>query len=437
MRGLVGAFLLALLATRASADYALRGTLVTPDRVIENGVLLVRDAKIIAVGTDVAIPGHTPVIDTGGYIYPGLIDLHNHVTWNAHERWKPPHLTQNRYEWQAMPEYKAALDTPHRKIPDANLCDLERFGEVKALVGGVTSITGSLTRDCSRGLVRNLDFASGFGKELQYRVFPFELTPDAENSVRDALKAGTPVVMHVAEGADASSRRELSMARAHQYLTPNTIIVHGVALNEEDFRELGKAGAAFVWSPRSNIELYGQTADVATAKKYVMMAIAPDWSPSGSSGMIGELRYAAAWNAKQATPIFTSRELVQMATSSPARMAHIADKVGRLEPGLFADYIVVRSNATDAYQALIDARPEDVALVAVNGHPLYGDQKLVSAINPAAKIELVKDVCGSQKALDMSDSDGGKAISLGDTINALTSAFATVNVSLGPLTECP
>ncbi|HEV8658465.1 MAG TPA: amidohydrolase family protein [Thermoanaerobaculia bacterium] len=437
MRSLVAALLLSLLAARASADYALRGTLVTPDQVIENGVLLIHDTKIVAAGTNIAIPPQAIVIDTHGYVYPGLIDLHNHVTWNAHARWHPPQLTRNRYEWQAMPEYKAALDTPHRHIPEANLCDLERFGEVKALVGGVTSITGSLAKDCSRGLVRNLDFASGLGKELQYRVFPFELAPDVENGVRDALRAGTAVIMHLAEGADPSSRRELAMARAHQYLTPNTIIVHGVALTEDDFRELGNTGVGFVWSPRSNIELYGQTADVAAAKKYVTMAIAPDWSPSGSSGMIGELRYAAEWNAKQTTPVFTSRELVQMATSNAARLAHIADKVGRLEPGMYADYVVIRREATDAYEALIYAKPADVVVVAVNGRPLYGDEKLVSAINPSANIEVVKDVCGRPKALDMTDSDNGKGTSFSDTINTLTSEFAKVNVPLAAVTECP
>jgi hypothetical protein len=37
----------------------------------------------------------------------------------------------------------------------------------------------------------------------------------------------------------------------------------------------------------------------------------------------------------------------------------------------------------------------------------------------------------------MTDSDNGKGTSFSDTINALTSAFAKVNVPLATVTECP
>lgn len=121
------------------------------------------------------------------------------------------------------------------------------------------------------------------------------------------------------------------------------MIIHGVPLLDKDFAELAANGVGHVWSPRSNIELYGRTADVAAAKKNkVLMAIAPDWSPSGSSGMIAELRYAAIWNDQQFPKIFTARELVQMATSNAAKLARIDGKVGRLQSGLVADYVVVR-----------------------------------------------------------------------------------------------
>jgi 5-methylthioadenosine/S-adenosylhomocysteine deaminase len=47
------------------------------------------------------------------------------------------------------------------------------------------------------------------------------------------------------------------------------------------------AGVGLVWSPRSNNELYGGTLNIAAAQAVgLSFAIAPDWSPTGSAGML-------------------------------------------------------------------------------------------------------------------------------------------------------
>ena len=427
--------LLVLWTSSAFADYALLGTLVTPDQVIENGVLLVRsDGRIAAAAADVAIPEGVVVIETNGFIYPGLIDLHNHLTWNAHPRWKPPQMSRNRYDWQAMPEYTKELNGPHYAVAKDASCDLERFGEVKALAWGATSVVGGLPNECSRGMARNLDYAPGFEKSdaLLYKVFPLELPPEEETAVRDAMKSGLPVIVHLSEGIDPSALREVRMANSQKFLVPGFIAIHGVALKEKEFRDdLGKNGVGLVWSPRSNIELYGSTADVATARKYLTIAIAPDWSPSGSDGMIPELRYAAGL----ASNPFTAKELVQMATSNPARLARLADRIGRLEPGMVADYVIVKRGTRDAYESLIHAEVADIAAVAVAGRPLFGDAALMTAIAPAARLEPLT-VCGASKAVDMSNSDDGKGISFAATMTALEAAFTKAGAPLARLDTC-
>jgi cytosine/adenosine deaminase-related metal-dependent hydrolase len=445
MRRLLFVLLLFVCAVAARGDrYALRGTIVTPDEVIPNGVMVVTDGVITSAGKQTALAEDMPVIETAGFIYPGLIDLHNHLTWNAHPRWSPPR-TQDRYEWQAMDDYAVKLSGPQSKVRSLASCDLERFAEVKVLVWGGTSTTGSLFDPCSRGLVRNLDYHSALypadpSKEppLQYRVFPMELKPADETSVRDALAAGTPVMAHLAEGIDASAARELRQARAHGYLTRGFVVIHGVPLLDKDFADLAANGVGQVWSPRSNIELYGRTADVAAAKRHnVLMAIAPDWSPSGSDGMIAELRYAALWNDQQFPKVFTPRELLQMATSNAAKLAGIDGKVGRLAPGMVADYVVVRrGRRTDPYEALFYAAPADMLIVAVGGRPLYGEGTMMKTVNPSAKVEAIT-VCGAAKSVDMSDSDDGKGVSFAETMRNLRAAFGAFQLPMAGLAECP
>ncbi len=410
--------------------YALKGTLVTPDTVIENGVLLVRDGVIVAAGADVTLPEDVVAIDTGGFIYPGLIDLHNHLTWNVLRRWYAGTLTRNRYEWQAMDSYSVGLRRVQSLLFNYG-CDAERFAEVKALVWGGTSVTGSLPKDCSKGLARNLDYSNGLGTDVQYRVFPLELNANDEKSVRDALAAKNAVIVHLAEGIDASAAREVRMASAHGFFTEGFVMIHGVPLVESDWKALGEKNVGFVWSPRSNVELYGKTADAATAAKYVTTAIAPDWSPSGSNGMIEELRYAMLL-----TNAFTAKQLVQMATTNPAKLARLSGKIGCLAPSCAADYVVVRHGArTDPYETLIYASHDAMALVAVNGRPLYGDADLIKLVNPSARVETLT-VCGAAKGVDTSDSDNSAGVTWADTMKNLTTAFSSIQVPMAGLAEC-
>src|SRR5262249_50831689 len=143
-------------------------------------------------------------------------------------------------------------------------------------------------------------------------IFPLEIRSSCgEQAMRDvgrpledcALGAGETkpvppraVVAHVGEGLDASARREVAMFAAHRYLRPVANVIHGGALRPDHFTQMAAGGVGLIWSPRSNLELYGQTTDITAARNAgVLVAIAPDWSPSGSTGMLAELAYVDNW----------------------------------------------------------------------------------------------------------------------------------------------
>jgi 5-methylthioadenosine/S-adenosylhomocysteine deaminase len=437
----------------------LRGGVIAPTGFLADSSVTIAGSKIVQLGG--TVPTGANVVETDSFIFPGLIDLHNHITWNFLPRWKPNELFANRYEWQQRQAYKIALDAPHRGVLNepGMACDAERYGEVKVMVGGATSTVGSLGSPCIMGLARNLDNYSGFGppgvlnhEKLRYEVFPFELGLADAKQIRADLDSGTTLkafLIHVGEGkpTDAASAREFAMLVKHDdgFLRRGVSIIHGVALGKSEFDKMAKNEMGLIWSPRSNIELYGATTDVRSAKAAgVRIALAPDWSPSGSDGVIEELKYAATWNAAQPSPadptkfgLFTDKELVQMVTVTPALLAAVDQEIGSLEPGRYADLLLIRKSGSDPYQALIHASPADVRLVIINGVPLYGDADLMEKLSPRRAIEIIS-VCGRQKALYMDPQSGVPETlkSFKQISQELETALNLWGGSLSPLAIC-
>src|SRR5678815_4444616 len=90
----------------SSPQYALKGRIVTMDNkrtVIDKGVLYISESKIVAVqkSSDKAPPGFAGVeiVDTGGTIYPGLTELHNHLSYNILPLWDTLKKYTNRNQW--------------------------------------------------------------------------------------------------------------------------------------------------------------------------------------------------------------------------------------------------------------------------------------------------------------------------------------------------
>src|SRR5262245_56921424 len=91
---------------------ALTGQVVTMDdgfSTMRRGTVYVDRGGIVAVQAAAAPPPagfeSTAVIDTGGTIFPGLIELHNHLAYNALRLWHVPRLFTNRGQWGGTDEY--------------------------------------------------------------------------------------------------------------------------------------------------------------------------------------------------------------------------------------------------------------------------------------------------------------------------------------------
>jgi cytosine/adenosine deaminase-related metal-dependent hydrolase len=400
-------------ATRAMPPepFALRGCVITPDRKLEDGYVAVSGAQVASVGS--AKPDGVRILDTAGVILPGLIDLHGHPEYNVFAAWEPPRVFPNRYAWRGSDEYKVVVKEPWARLTETPslLRDLTRYAEGRALVGGVTAIQGASAKypDKEEALVRNVDLRI-FGQHKARSIVDLSRATDEDRSrLRAKIDAGevTAVYVHLAEGQPSNdrSRQEFDELVDASLLTAATVIIHGTALTREQLRNAKDAGAKLVWSPQSNLRLYGETTPAAEALELgVPMGLGADWLPSGSQSLLAEQKVARRTLVRQGSslrPDKLHKRLVTMVTSDAAEIAGLGDHLGRLAAGRVADILVLERHMEDPWENVVEADPSWVELVAIGGDLAYGRADWIQELaGPAEKEDLI--AWGRPMAMDTS-----------------------------------
>ncbi len=270
---------------------------------------------------------------------------------------------------------------------------LTRYAEARALVGGTTAIQGTNGKSASieEALVRNVDRRI-FGAHRARSIIDLGRTPPADRvRLRQQIDAGdvNAVYIHLAEGVDARSHDEFAELKQANLLTPATIIIHGTALTPADLDEVAAAGAKLVWSPQSNLRLYGATTLAGEAiGRGIALALGADWQPSGSPSLLAEVKVARQVLTDQgAAP--TAQQLVRMITADAARIAGLEASLGLLAAGRPADVLVLARRHPDPWESVVASLPADVELVTIGGDLAYGRPDWLSRLAPAGATEPV------------------------------------------------
>ena len=377
--------------TLAHEAIALGGQVVTPQGA-RRGWVRIEGDTIVSVGS--RKPTDAIAIQTDGVILPGLLDLHGHPEFNVFAPWEPPRSYVNRYSWRgSKPYHDLVRDPQNNLLVKAPKGTQLRYAEIRALVGGVTAIQGaSLSTQGSReSMVRNVDGMIFGGHRARAVIdLPSSLGANARGGpefkkIIEAIGRGEidAHYIHLAEGKRDNERSQREFAHLADDLgglTRATVIIHGTALTRAQLGAAKDAGARLVWSPQSNLRLYGETTRVADALDVGLpVALGADWLPSGSMSLLDELKVARAELADQGHPL-TARQLVTMVTSGAAEVAGLGDKLGRLAAGRAADLVVLTRRDADAHESVCASTPADVELVMVGGDVAYGRQDWVRTL---------------------------------------------------------
>jgi cytosine/adenosine deaminase-related metal-dependent hydrolase len=404
--------------------------------VLDDGCVYVSEGQIAAV-TEAGAPApdgfaDAPTIDTAGTIYPGLIELHNHLSYDILPLWQVPELFVNRDQWAARDDYRLAVTGPMSVLgrTAGYIQAIVRYVEGKCLVAGTTTSQGITLssnagiRKLYRGIVRNVE-QSGDDDLPDAATHVADVAPGDAAAFLEQLQKASTLLLHLSEGIGPTARRHfdaLKIQGTEWAITPALAGIHCAALTAANFTRLARSGASMVWSPFSNLLLYGKTASLTAARRAgVVIALGSDWSPSGSKNLLGELKVAALVNEGLPADVrFTARELVETVTINPARILKWDHAIGTLEAGKRADMIVLDGTTGDPYEHLLGAGETDIALVIINGVARYGTVPFMQQMAPPTE-QLT--VGGQNRALFLTQNTGDAlvgALTLGDATRLLT-----------------
>ena len=396
----------------------IRGDVIAPSGLLENGHVLVgANGQVKCAACDCSADAdfaNAAVLECAqGVISPALVNAHDHITFTETPPTPPTNMDEryeHRHDWRrGQNGHEEISSVSNRGGNDGVL-----WGELRHLFGGATAINGS---GGANGLLRNLD-RTGAQQEgldqasVEYSTFPLG---DASGARRDDgcdypgldmpsdFANNIAYAPHIAEGIDDTARNEFLClsgldTSGTDVLEPKTAVIHGIGLLAADYAAMAAESSSLIWSPRSNISLYGHTAQVLLAKRSgVNIALGTDWTATGSINLLRELRCAQQFNDENLSGAFSDRELVAMVTSNSAAAMGSASRLGSLAPGREADITIFNGATNRGYRAILDADPDDVVLVLRSGTVLYGDAEIVAALPDGATGCESIDICGVTK----------------------------------------
>ena len=378
-----------LLTTAAQAQTtAIRfGKLWAGSAVTTDAVVVIDGGRITSVGTgNAAVPRGAQVIDLRKYTgIPGLIDLHTHITyyWDRQPGTRPrgvrrlPAVTV----YLAQDNARRTLETGVTTIRDLNAGNdmdlaMRELTASGAMIGPRMFVSGPglssrpnqpLNVETAGNLVgervkSGVDWIKVFGSRGSYEVVDGTQTvsfDEMKNVVDAAHAAGKKVAIH---SYGASGVRDAVRAGADS-------VEHGADVDDETLREMVKRGT--VWVPTVDHNRYyidardefgfapgveGPLKDyiernLASVVKGVKLGVKIGMGSDAVYTMFGQNTRELEWLVKAG---MTPTQALRSATTIPAELLGMGDRLGRIAPGYLADLVAVEGDPTSSVLPVIN-----------------------------------------------------------------------------------
>jgi 5-methylthioadenosine/S-adenosylhomocysteine deaminase len=413
------------------------GHVVTMDaqkRVITNGAVAIRGARIAAVGTraeiDKRFQSKRRIDEPAALLIPGLINTHTHAPMALLRGIADDVRLQDWLEKFIFPA-EAKNVTPEfvrwgTRLACAEMLlsgtttytDMYYFEEVIAEATKECGMRGVLgqtvigfpvpdAKTVADGLKRSEAFLERFRNDelIVPAIAPHAVYTNSEETLTAARamanRFDAPLLIHLSEtkgeNDDLFRQKKLTPTKLLDrlgVLNGRTIAAHGVWIDEEDMRILKQRGVGIAHCPSSNTKL---ASGIAPVLKYLAADVAIGLGTDGPAGsnndlnLFEEMDLAAKMQKVTAMdPVaLTAEQAFGMATIRGARALGMEKEIGSIEAGKRADVAFVRLNTPHAtpmfnvYSQLVYAlKGSDVQHVIVNGRVVVRGRRVLTVNVP-------------------------------------------------------
>ena len=363
--------------------------------VLEKGVVVTsgkkpRAANLGVLGEKIfsAKSGGVAILDLKekSYVYPSLINTHDHLQGNYRPAIGPKegafYLT-----WQPWDKDLKASDTfaERSKLKREELYLLSSY---KCIFSGVTTVNDHFPQAINGNILPTLPIRAILEYGLAHETTSYDLKWGdgviAEH--KKAVKNKWPFITHLCEGFDEESMHSLENLEKLGVLDNHCLLVHCIAMSDEDIKKAAKAGASISICPTSNKLMFNVTAKIRKmVKAGLNLTLGTDSSASGSANLLEEIRNLRKFYRNMYGEDLEPKKIFEMVTINAAKAFWMQDQIGSLEDGKLADIMVLKAGKDDPYENLASASMEDIELLTLAGKPIYGEMRFLDVF-PDSKI---------------------------------------------------
>ena len=319
------------------------------------GDMQIRNGTVEAIGClkNDGEPAPGTDVDLQGYlVLPGLINAHDHLEFALFPRLGKGGY-QNFMEWaEDIHRFYAAEIALHRQVPR----------HVRLWWGGIRNVLCGATTVCHHN-----PYEPVFSDEFIVRVLKdyewahsLSLEPAAARKKKHAPQ-GQPFFIHLGEGIDTESAKEIFELSDQGGLDADTVLIHGLGLCPLGRELLRARGAGLIWCPSSNLFLFGKSMSPAEIRQFPRVCLASDSPLTAQGDLLDEVSCAHRF---MDTPAI---ELYDYVTQQPARILASRNGEGTIRVGGAADLIAVRDAALTPAETLSTLSYREIELVLVAG----------------------------------------------------------------------
>ncbi|MGL5207892.1 amidohydrolase [Cetobacterium sp.] len=403
------------------------GTILTMDKnnkVINNGVVIIKDNKIISVGNEelLKIYSAKKIIDAkNGIIMPGMINTHNHLPMIAFRGLGEEGIKNRLFAYFFPLEgeklnrdliYKA---TVHGSIDMAlsgvtTYADMYYHMDEMAKATKEVGIRGVLGETVIKFPVVDaktpyggIEYAINFIEEyknddLIIPAFgphaPYTVSKEKMQEIENlSKKYNVPIMIHVGEFDDEDKRLNLKNKSVIEYmdsigvLNNRVLLAHAIHLNEKDLDIIKKREVSIAYNPMANTKgATGIARAYEMLNKNIKVGLGTDGPMSSNQvDLFRTLSYASSMQRLKYNDrtIMTPDIVVKMATIGGAQALNLDKKIGSIEPGKLADIVIIETKSPnmmpnyDPFATLVfQANPSNVDTTIVNGKIIVENKKL-------------------------------------------------------------